>query len=64
MKNILMLASEAVPFIKTGGLADVIGTLPAQLKKLGADARVMMPLHRQIKEKYRYELYHTYARFM
>lgn len=57
-KKILLVGAECAPFAKTGGLADVIGTLPAQLKKLGADARVMMPLHRQIKEKYRYELYH------
>ena len=28
MKNVLLIASEAVPFIKTGGLADVVGSLP------------------------------------
>ena len=33
MKNVLLIASEAVPFIKTGGLADVAGSLPSILTK-------------------------------
>ena len=43
MRRILMVASEASPFAKTGGLADVITGLPPALNKRGADARVIMP---------------------
>ncbi len=58
VKSVLLVGAECAPFAKTGGLADVIGTLPSALKKRGIDARVIMPLHAKIKEKYRYELYH------
>jgi len=43
MKNILMVASEAFPFIKTGGLADVVGSLPKYLDKEKFDCRVILP---------------------
>lgn len=43
MKNILLIASESVPFIKTGGLADVIGSLPKYFDKSVYDVRVMIP---------------------
>ncbi len=56
--KILIVGAECSPFAKVGGLADVIGTLPGELKKLGLDARVMMPLHSQIKHKYAGELRH------
>jgi len=46
--NILMVSSECVPFVKVGGLADVVGTLPAYLKKLGHDVRIIIPKYRSI----------------
>ncbi len=50
--NILFVSSEAYPFAKTGGLADVVGSLPAELNKHEADARVMLPLYKRIKDEY------------
>ena len=50
--KILYVASEAAPFVKTGGLADVAGSLPVQLRKMGEDVRVVLPLYRSIIEKY------------
>ena len=49
--KILMVASEAVPFAKTGGLADVAGVLPKFLKKAGHDVRVVMPLYGSIDQQ-------------
>ena len=51
--KILYVASEAAPFIKTGGLGDVAGSLPVTLKKKGEDVRVMLPLYKCIDGKYR-----------
>ncbi len=48
--RVAILSSEAVPFAKTGGLADVAGALPKALAKQGVDARVILPLHQQIDE--------------
>jgi len=48
--NVLLLASEAVPFAKTGGLADVVGALPPALKRLGADVRLVLPMYRSVLE--------------
>lgn len=50
-KKILFVATEAVPFVSTGGLGDVIGSLPAALKKLGGDSfdiRVILPLYKSV----------------
>ena len=52
--KILLLASEVVPFAKTGGLADVAGALPKALKEMGHDIRVAMPRYGFIdKEKFK-----------
>lgn len=51
--KVLFVAAEASPFIKVGGLGDVIGSLPAALNKKGVDARVVLPLYSAIdRNKY------------
>ena len=50
--KILFAASECVPFIKTGGLADVVGALSPVLAQKGVDVRVMVPLYASIPEKW------------
>ena len=53
MKKILFVASECVPFIKTGGLADVVGTLPKMFDKSKYDVRVVLPSYTCIPWEYR-----------
>ena len=53
MKNILFAASECVPFIKTGGLADVVGALPKSLDRSEYDVRVIIPNYTCIPWEYR-----------
>jgi len=48
--KVLIAASEVVPFAKTGGLADVAGALPKELKKLGHDVRVILPFYKETKK--------------
>ena len=48
--RVLFVTPEAVPFAKTGGLADVAGALPKFLKALGCDLKVVMPYYRMVKE--------------
>lgn len=57
-KKILLVGAECAPFAKTGGLADVIGTLPKSLIRLSLDARVILPFHKIIKSKYGAETTH------
>lgn len=49
--RILLASSEAVPFAKTGGLADVAGALPKALHSVGADVRLIMPKYKGVEEK-------------
>ena len=53
MKKILFAASECVPFIKTGGLADVVGSLPKCFDKEKYDVRVMIPNYMCIDHKWK-----------
>lgn len=60
--KILYVASEAHPFIKTGGLGDVAYALPKALRKLGMDVRVIIPKYSAIKDEYKSKM-HTLATF-
>ena len=53
MKKVLFVASESVPFIKTGGLADVVGSLPKCFDKRYFDVRVMMPKYMSISQEFK-----------
>lgn len=53
MKSVLFAATEAVPFVKTGGLGEVIGSLPRELRRQGIDARVIIPCYEDIPAEYR-----------
>ncbi|AEG60812.1 glycogen synthase GlgA [Desulforamulus ruminis] len=51
--KVLFVASEGVPFVKTGGLADVIGSLPRELRKQGLDVRVVLPKYGDIPDHFK-----------
>ncbi len=56
MKKILLVSSEAVPYIKTGGLADVVGSLPRYVNKDEYDVRVIIPKYACMNQKFLPEL--------
>lgn len=49
--NIVMIASECVPYVKTGGLADVVGALPKALKALGHNVKIILPKYSMVDTK-------------
>jgi starch synthase len=51
MTRLLFASSEAMPLIKTGGLADVSGSLPTALKALGEDVRLILPAYPEAVER-------------
>jgi len=55
--KILMVASEAAPFAKTGGLADVVGSLPAALAALGHEVAVLMPRYARVDLRFAKRVY-------
>lgn len=59
MKKILYVASECVPFIKTGGLADVVGTLPKIFDKKEYDIQIVIPNYHSIPWEYREKMITT-----
>lgn len=54
--NVLFAVSECVPFVKSGGLADVAGALPKELKKLGANVKIILPKYSCIPENIREQM--------
>jgi len=54
--NVLFVATEGVPFIKTGGLADVVGSLPKELVKQGVHTRVILPKYGTISPQYQEQM--------
>ena len=60
MLKVLFVASEGAPFIKTGGLADVMGSLPRALLSKGVDARLVIPKYGSIKDGFKNEMQTLY----
>ncbi|XOQ51870.1 MAG: Glycogen synthase [Succiniclasticum sp.] len=58
--KVLFAASEAAPFIKTGGLADVMGALPKELRKQGVETALVLPKYASIADKYQEQMEHVY----
>ena len=57
--KILFVASESVPFVKTGGLADVVGALAPVLAKQGHDVRVIIPQFSAIPQEWVNKMEHA-----
>ncbi|MBN2504986.1 MAG: glycogen/starch synthase [Bacilli bacterium] len=51
--KVLQITAECNPFVKTGGLADIVGSLAENYSELGVSSSVMMPLYPRIKDKYK-----------
>lgn len=51
--NLVILTAECSPFVKRGGLADMVGSLSNELSKLGANVKVFIPLYKEVKDKYK-----------
>ncbi|MBR5011354.1 MAG: glycogen synthase [Clostridia bacterium] len=59
MRKILFVGAEALPFAATGGLGDVMGSLPCEIQKVGGenvDVRVIMPLYKAVSEQFRLQM--------
>jgi len=56
LKTVLFAAAEAAPFAKTGGLGEVIGSLPRELRQQGVDARVILPRYGDIAEGFQQDM--------
>lgn len=56
MAKILMVATEGLPFIKSGGLADVVGSLPQELVNKGHEVNVVMPMYLKVSQKFKEEM--------
>ncbi len=54
--TVVQMAVECQPFVKTGGLADVVGALAEYYARLGVESRVLLPLYPSVKQKYQYVL--------
>lgn len=64
MKKILFIASESVPFIKTGGLADVVGSLPKYFNSKEYEVRVMLPKYACMKEEWKEKMEYSLHFYM
>ena len=56
--KVLFATSECAPFVKTGGLGDVVGSLPQTLREKNVDARVILPLYKSIPQKFKDEMHY------
>ncbi len=64
MTKVLFAASEAVPFIKTGGLADVMSALPKALKQVGVDVALVIPKYGHMNAAYKDKLEKVYEGYL
>ena len=59
--KVLFVAAEAAPFVKTGGLADVMGALPQEMQKLGIEPALVLPKYPAVEKNYGKELKTVYT---